>query len=653
MKHRFTFLLAFCLMAFSVSAQLVDVVTGINKPWSLALKGNDLYITVDGDGKIAKIDLTQQPNPPVIDVLTGQGTTPFGGMIIQGDDLYFALYQEGKVKKLDLSLPNPIAVDVATGFVNPNDVLVNGTDMYVANQSASYISKVDLTQPFPPTLTNFPIGTFAFGLALKGNFLYFSDSNFGEISKIDITQTNPTPVLVAGGLGGTTGLTFNGNFLYFAGVNKIRRIDVSIPNPTPEDIVMGLNFPLLCAFDGQVLYISENGGNKISKLTIAQPVFSALGTICANAVPTNLGGASPTGGTYSGPGVTNNGNGETFAFNPAAAGGPGTYTITYTAINGSMVTSMLTVAEAPVVSVSTDGSILLDFGTVPISDGSPAGGTYSGPGVLPGNLFDPYLAGVGIYTITYTYTAANGCSGSDSFIVTVTPGANDACGGATSIDNLLGGALNVPQVSTEFNNTGYTTAGDPSTGYDCFVDQGGPSLEHTLWYTFVGDGSKYRIRSVNCNNATPYNDDTQVAIYAGACNSLSPVACNDDENAPAQVYNFSVEVATQAGTAYRMLVDGYGGTEGRFCLEVTRLGLSAVIDISQTSIQVFPNPTEGDIQLRNVTAEMVEVFDNMGRLVLSEVNPGSNLDISQTAAGVYFLKIYADGQVYSTKVVKQ
>jgi hypothetical protein len=102
-----------------------------------------------------------------------------------------------------------------------------------------------------------------------------------------------------------------------------------------------------------------------------------------------------------------------------------------------------------------------------------------------------------------------------------------------------------------------------------------------------------------------------------------------------------------------MLVDGYDGKEGRFCLEVTRLGLSAVVDISQTNIQVFPNPTEGEIQLRNVTAEMVEVFDNMGRLVLSAVNPGSNLDISQTAAGVYFLKIYADGQVYSTKVVKQ
>lgn len=495
-------------------------------------------------------------------------------------------------------------------------------------------------------------------MVFKDSVLYIAKALGNRISSVDLKQTPLVRNTFVGGITKPVGMTLNGNFLYIAGASEVVKVDINQPNPSATVVVSGLSGSRQVAFDGIDMYIaqvgnSQAGQGKISKLQIGQPSFSVLGSVCSNTMPTNLGGASPTGGTYSGPGVTNNGNGETFTFNPAAAGGAGTYTITYTATNGNTATTTLTVAEAPVVSVSTDGSIPLDFGTVPILDGSPAGGTYSGPGVLPGNLFDPYLAGVGIFTITYTYTATNGCSGSDSFIVTVMPGANDACDGATSIDNLLGGALNVPQVSTEFNNTGYTTAGDPTTGYDCFVDQGGSSLEHTLWYTFVGDGSKYRIRSVNCNNATPYNDDTQVAIYAGACNSLSPVACNDDENGAAQVYNISVEVATQAGIAYRMLVDGYDGKEGRFCLEVTRLGLSAVIDISQTNIQVFPNPTEGEIQLRNVTAEMVEVFDNMGRLVLSEVNPGSNLDISQTAAGVYFLKIYADGQVYSTKVVKQ
>jgi hypothetical protein len=43
--------------------------------------------------------------------------------------------------------------------------------------------------------------------------------------------------------------------------------------------------------------------------------------------------------------------------------------------------------------------------------GTPAGGVFSGPGVS-GNLFSAGDAGVGNFTVTYTYTDANGCSGS-------------------------------------------------------------------------------------------------------------------------------------------------------------------------------------------------------------------------------------------------
>jgi len=42
--------------------------------------------------------------------------------------------------------------------------------------------------------------------------------------------------------------------------------------------------------------------------------------------------------------------------------------------------------------------------------GAPAGGTFSGPGVT-GNVFDPGSLLPGVYTITYTYTDAAGCTG--------------------------------------------------------------------------------------------------------------------------------------------------------------------------------------------------------------------------------------------------
>ena len=52
--------------------------------------------------------------------------------------------------------------------------------------------------------------------------------------------------------------------------------------------------------------------------------------------------------------------------------------------------------------------------------GNPTGGTFSGPGIN-GNQFSPATAGVGgPYTITYSYTNGQGCTGSQSQQVTVT-----------------------------------------------------------------------------------------------------------------------------------------------------------------------------------------------------------------------------------------
>jgi hypothetical protein len=55
-----------------------------------------------------------------------------------------------------------------------------------------------------------------------------------------------------------------------------------------------------------------------------------------------------------------------------------------------------------------------------LTEGSPAGGTWSGTSVS-GNTFDP-AAGVGSYVLTYTFTAPNGCTGTGNDTMLV-----DAC----------------------------------------------------------------------------------------------------------------------------------------------------------------------------------------------------------------------------------
>jgi hypothetical protein len=84
-----------------------------------------------------------------------------------------------------------------------------------------------------------------------------------------------------------------------------------------------------------------------------------------------------------------------------------------------------TINTVPTVSFSGLNSTYASNASPVTLTGSPTGGTFSGPGVS-GTTFTPATAGVGgPYTITYSYTAANGCTGTSSQQVTITSGANN------------------------------------------------------------------------------------------------------------------------------------------------------------------------------------------------------------------------------------
>ena len=72
----------------------------------------------------------------------------------------------------------------------------------------------------------------------------------------------------------------------------------------------------------------------------------------------------------------------------------------------------------PVAAVSAPVTDMCIGEPVVAVSGSPAGGTFSGA-TMSGNVFDPSVAGVGNYTITYSYTDGNSCSDSDNLVLKV------------------------------------------------------------------------------------------------------------------------------------------------------------------------------------------------------------------------------------------
>ncbi len=155
----------------------------------------------------------------------------------------------------------------------------------------------------------------------------------------------------------------------------------------------------------------------VSVLTAPTVSLSALSQKCVNSSSFTLIGGSPSGGTYSGTGVSGG------IFNPATAG-TGTHVITYsyTAANGCAATATTNqlVNALPSVSLSTFSSVCTSTSPFVLTGGSPSGGTYSGTGVSAGQ-FSPSTAGAGTHTITYSYTNVNSCTNSASSSITVIP----------------------------------------------------------------------------------------------------------------------------------------------------------------------------------------------------------------------------------------
>lgn len=100
----------------------------------------------------------------------------------------------------------------------------------------------------------------------------------------------------------------------------------------------------------------------------------------------------------------------------------GTYYCDITAPNGLCSKR----SDSVEINFTTVNVALADFNAVnpnanpiQLTGGTPAGGTYSGPGVSNG-IFTPSVAGLGIHTITYTYVSPEGCSASTTKTIEVT-----------------------------------------------------------------------------------------------------------------------------------------------------------------------------------------------------------------------------------------
>ncbi|HLP11883.1 MAG TPA: PKD domain-containing protein, partial [Flavobacteriales bacterium] len=239
-------------------------------------------------------------------------------------------------------------------------------------------------------------------------------------------------------------------------------------------------------------------------------------TVCIDAAAFNLTG-TPAGGTWSGTGITNAAAG-TF---DAITAGLGTHTITYTTTNVATGCSNtdninITVNALPVVSAGPDSTICDQAISVTLA-GSPAGGTWSGPGISAAGVYTP--SGTGIFTFTYTFTLGSGCTASDSRDITVIAPTFANAGADMSI------CYNAPAVSIAGLPAGGTWIGTGITGAGLFT----PASVGTFTLTYsIGAGNclttDNMLMTVNPLPVVNAGPDNSMCVDAGTINFIGAPA---------------------------------------------------------------------------------------------------------------------------------
>ncbi len=150
---------------------------------------------------------------------------------------------------------------------------------------------------------------------------------------------------------------------------------------------------------------------------------------------------------------------------------------------------------------------------------------------------------------------------------------NDLCADAITLDLTLAGDTLGPFT----NECGLVTSDEPATPPACFnnaigADGNEVNFDHSVWFSFVGDGNVYNIETTPCGSLSlggTINDDTEIQVYTGACGALVEVAdqtsCDQDASYNG-FYSLITEFVTTPGETYYVVVDNWASaTDGEFC----------------------------------------------------------------------------------------
>ena len=362
-----------------------------------------------------------------------------------------------------------------------------------------------------------------------------------------------------------------------------------------------------------------------SKLTVTQP-----DPLCPDAFAVNLKSVSPSGGVYSGNGVSSN------TFYPDKAGigkHPIKYIFTNAANCNSKTYFTMEVTKTDSISISIKDKACIYDEPIAINM-HPIGGFLKGDGILGGNFY-PSFAGEGIHWITYSFMDSHQCNLKDSTYILVAPKPNVSLGPFKSVCsniadfNLIGGQ---PKDSGT-----YYVSGKSSTVFS-------PKLSGKGLFKV-----EYKVtNSMGCRDSATQN----IRVNQSPVKPSITVTGNILESSAAnknQWYDANGPISGATQQTFKPLVDGKYRvmvSNDSNCSEIsdtfTFIKVSSV-SLVKDEMAIYPNPShDGTFYFQRIPSNAkVSLLDLQGRnLINLELNgTQGNWNLRQFDNGTYIVCI--------------
>ena len=162
------------------------------------------------------------------------------------------------------------------------------------------------------------------------------------------------------------------------------------------------------------------------------------------------------------------------------------------------------------------------------------------------------------------------------------------------------------------------------------------------------DGSIVAIGSVY--NDVNGNNSGHVRVYENQGGVWRQIGQNIDGEAADDYSGVSVSLNSDGSTVAigASWNDGNGNVSGQVRVySLLNLGVNSVEN--KSSINIFPNPTTGEIIIKSTNLEQIEIYNNNG--VLIEVTDNGYIDLRNQSKGVYFVKVITKNNIITKKII--